>query len=102
MDMRSDKVRLATQKQDNVHNKCPYKDKNYTMAITMKLTGVEPHRIRRYERGGLLMAERTRGNRRLFSEDDIEIIKQASTLEEEGINIEGIKAILAIRRGERR
>jgi len=94
-------VRLATQRQDNTHNKSSCRDKKYTMAITMKLTGVEPHRIRRYEKGGLLTAQRTLGNQRLFSEDDIEIIKQAAKLEEEGINVEGIKAILAIRRGER-
>ncbi len=75
--------------------------KNYTMAIAVKLTGVEPHRIRRYEDGGLLAAERTEGNQRLFSENDIEVIKQASRLEDEGINVEGIKAILSMRRGER-
>lgn len=75
--------------------------KNYTMAIAMKLTGVESHRIRRYEEGGLLRAERTEGNQRLFSQQDIEIIRQAAKLEDEGINVEGIKAILAMRRGER-
>lgn len=77
-------------------------DKNYTMAIAVKLTGVEPHRIRRYEESGLLVAERTEGNQRLFSQEDIEVIRQAAKLEDEGINVEGIKAILAIRRGERK
>ena len=75
---------------------------NYTMAIAVKLTGVESHRIRRYEEGGLLSPERTGGNQRLFSFDDIEIIKQAAKLEDEGINVEGIKAILAMRKGERK
>jgi DNA-binding transcriptional MerR regulator len=74
---------------------------NFTMAITVKLTGIESHRIRRYEAGGLLAPERTNGNQRLFSESDIEIIKQVAVLEDEGINLEGIKAIFAIRRGER-
>jgi len=76
--------------------------KNYTMAIAVKLTGIESHRIRRYEEGGLLAPERTGGNQRLFSEDDIEVIIQAAKLEEEGINVEGIKAIIAMRRGERK
>jgi MerR family glutamine synthetase transcriptional repressor len=75
---------------------------NYTMAVTVKLTGIEPHRIRRYEEGGLLTPERTEGNQRLFSYNDIEIIKEAAKLEDEGINVEGIKAILAMRRGERK
>ena len=74
---------------------------NYTMAICVKLTGVESHRIRRFEEGGLLTPERTEGNQRLFSARDIEIIIQAAKLEDEGINVEGIKAILAMRRGER-
>jgi len=74
---------------------------NFTMAITVKLTGIESHRIRRYEAGGLLVPERTNGNQRLFSESDIEMIKQVAVLEDEGINLEGIKAIFAIRRGER-
>ena len=71
------------------------------MAITVKLTGIESHRIRRYEAGGLLSPERTEGNQRLFSENDIEMIRQVAGLEDEGINLEGIKAILAMRRGER-
>jgi DNA-binding transcriptional MerR regulator len=72
------------------------------MAITVKLSGIASHRIRRYEEGGLLNPIRTGGNQRLFSESDVEIIKQAARLEDEGINVEGIKAILAMRRGERK
>ena len=75
---------------------------NFTMAIAVKLTGIDPYRIRKYEEGSLLTPERTEGNQRLFSESDIEIIKQAAKLEDEGINVEGIKAILAMRRGERK
>jgi len=75
---------------------------NFTMAIAVKLTGVEAHRIRRFEEGGLLTPERTEGHQRLFSQNDIEVIKQAAKLEDEGINVEGIKAILAMRKGDRK
>ncbi len=75
---------------------------NFTMAIAVKLTGVDPYRIRKYEEGGLLTPERTEGHQRLFSEKDIAVIKQAAKLEDEGINVEGIKAILAMRRGDRK
>jgi MerR family transcriptional regulator, glutamine synthetase repressor len=75
---------------------------NFTMAIAVRMTGVDPYRIRKYEEGGMLTAERTEGNQRLFSESDIEIIKQAAKLEDEGINVEGMKAILAMRRGDRK
>ena len=75
---------------------------NYTMANAVRLTGVEAYRIRRYEEGDLLTPERTEGHQRLFSDDDIELIIEASKLEDEGINVEGIKAILAMRKGERK
>jgi DNA-binding transcriptional MerR regulator len=75
---------------------------NFTMAIAVKLTGVDPYRIRKYEEGRLLTPERTEGNQRLFSESDIEVIKQAAKLEDKGINVEGIKEILTMRKGERK
>ena len=75
---------------------------NYTMATAVRLTGVQPHRIRRYEKDNLLNLERTDGNQRLLSDKDIEIIKQAAKLEDEGINAAGIKVILAIRNGKRK
>jgi DNA-binding transcriptional MerR regulator len=75
---------------------------NYTMAVAVKLAGIEAHRIRRYEEGGLVAPERTGGNQRLFSEKDIETIKEAARLEDRGINVEGIKAILAMGRGEQK
>jgi DNA-binding transcriptional MerR regulator len=91
---------MPTDKQENNNNR--QSANNYTMAIAVKLTGIESYRIRRYEEGGLLTALRTEGNQRLFSESDIEIIIQAAKLEDEGINVEGIKAILSMRRGERK
>ncbi len=82
--------------------KSPQSSSNYTMATAVRLTGVEPYRIRRYEKDNLLVLERTNGNQRLLSDKDIEIIKQAAKLEDEGINTAGIKVILAIRRGDRK
>ena len=90
---------MSTEKESEYTGKTA---KNYTMATVVKLTGVEAHRIRRYEEGGLLVPERTEGNQRLFSINDIEIIKESAKLENEGINLEGIKAIIAMRKGERK
>jgi len=73
----------------------------YTMAVAVSLTGVEAHRIRRYEEAGLLKPVRTKGGQRLYSDEEIELIKDIAELEREGINLHGISAILAMRRGER-
>lgn len=73
----------------------------YTMAVAVMLTGVEAHRIRRFEVCGLLNPARTEGRQRLYSDPEIEFIKEIAKLENEGINMPGVKAILAIRRRQR-
>jgi len=73
----------------------------YTMAIACQLTGVEAHRIRRFEEGALLKPVRTEAGQRIYCDSDIELIKEIARLGNEGINVAGIKAILAMRRGER-
>jgi DNA-binding transcriptional MerR regulator len=72
----------------------------YTMGVAVRLTGVEAHRIRRFEENGLLEPARTEAGQRLYSDSEIELIKEIARLEDQGINLEGVKAILAIRRGE--
>ena len=72
----------------------------YTMGVTVRLTGVEAHRIRRFEENGLLEPARTEAGQRLYSDAEIELIKEIARLEDQGINLEGVKAILAMRRGE--
>jgi len=74
----------------------------YTMSVAVMLTGVEAHRIRRFEGCGALSPVRTESRQRLYSDPDIELIKEIARLEDEGINMQGIRAILAMRRGERK
>ncbi|MFC1592718.1 MerR family transcriptional regulator [Candidatus Omnitrophota bacterium] len=73
----------------------------YTIAIAAMLSGSEPHRIRRFEEAGLFKPARTEAGQRLYSDSEIELIKEICKLEKEGINLQGVKAILAIRKGER-
>lgn len=74
----------------------------YTTGVTVRLTGVEAHRIRRYEGCGLLKPVRTEGGQRLYSDPDIELIKEIASLEDRGANLEGIKIILAMKHGKKR
>ena len=73
----------------------------YTMSVTVRLTGVVAHRIRRFEHCGLLDPLRTEARQRLFSDIEIELIREVARLEDRGINLEGVKAILAMRQGEK-
>ena len=69
----------------------------YTMSITVMMTGVAAHRIRRFEEFGLCKPARTGSKQRLFSDHDVELIQQIASLEKEGINLPGIKIILGMR-----
>ena len=73
----------------------------YTMSVAVMLTGVEAYRIRRFEQAGLLKPTRSEARQRRYSDPEIDLIKNIATLEDEGINLQGVKAILAMRRGER-
>jgi DNA-binding transcriptional MerR regulator len=66
----------------------------YTMAITVNITGVAAHRIRKFEEFGLCKPIRTDGKQRLFSDYDVETIKNIIVMERDGINLQGIKVIL--------
>lgn len=73
----------------------------YTMGVTANLTSVDARRLRRYEEAGLLKPARTEGKQRLYSGREVELCKEIAKLEDEGINLEGVKAIIGMRRGER-
>jgi len=73
----------------------------YTMSVAVMLTGIEAYRIRRYEQSGLLKPVRSGAGQRRYTDTEIELIKSIAELEGEGINLHGVKAILAMRKGER-
>lgn len=72
------------------------------MSVAVMLTQVEAHRIRRFEEANLLKPARTGAGQRLYSDYEIGLIREIAKLENEGINLQGVKAILAMRRGKRK
>ena len=74
----------------------------YVMSIAVSMTGVDAHRIRRYEAAGVLKPCRTGGGQRLFSDADIVLIREVAELEREGVNLKGIRVILEMRCGSSR
>jgi MerR family transcriptional regulator/heat shock protein HspR len=66
----------------------------YTMAVTVMMTGVPAHRIRKYEEAGICKPARTASQQRLYSDEDIKLIQKIGLLEEDGVNLVGIKIIL--------
>jgi MerR family transcriptional regulator/heat shock protein HspR len=66
----------------------------YTMAVAVTMTGIPAHRIRKYEEAGICKPARTASQQRLYSDEDIKLIQKISLLEEDGVNLVGIKIIL--------
>ncbi len=72
-------------------------DPIYTISGAAKILGISVHTLRMYEREGLIIPFRKESNQRLYSEQDIERVRCIKkTINEDKINIEGMRRILAL------
>lgn len=69
----------------------------YSIAVAADLSGVPQQQLRRMEESGLLTPNRTEGNTRRYSDDDLTQIAEVADLAEAGINAAGIRYILVLR-----
>lgn len=70
----------------------------YVISVAARLLDVHPQTLRNYERAGFLQPNRTEGRRRLYSVDDIEHLRRLiSAVELYGLNLTGLKMVLALR-----
>jgi MerR family transcriptional regulator/heat shock protein HspR len=68
----------------------------YVISVAAELVGVHPQTLRNYERSGLLDPSRSPGGSRRFSEADLARLRRIQELTAEGVNLEGVKRILAL------
>lgn len=66
-------------------------EKNIPMRVVKEKTGLTSRQIRYYDQMKLVFPDRTKGNQRLFSEEDIKRLNKIKSLLEEGYTIEAIK-----------
>ena len=67
----------------------------YIISVAAKLVGVQTHTLRYYERIGIIEPSRSKGNIRLYSERDVEILRRVKSLMDElGVNLAGVEVIL--------
>ncbi len=75
--------------------KLPDNEPRYIISVAAKLVGVQTHTLRYYERIGIIEPSRSKGNIRLYSERDIEILRRVKTLMDDlGVNLAGVEVIL--------
>jgi MerR family transcriptional regulator/heat shock protein HspR len=68
----------------------------YVISVAAELTGVHPQTLRIYERKGLLDPARTHGGSRRYSERDIARLRRIGELTAEGLNLAGVKQVMAL------
>jgi MerR family transcriptional regulator, heat shock protein HspR len=69
----------------------------YMISVAAELVGMHPQTLRIYEAKGLVRPGRTQGNTRLYSEADLERLRQIQRLTGElGLNIAGAQRVLAL------
>lgn len=72
-----------------------YKEPVYLISEVSKILDIHPQTLRQYEREGLVSPSRTNGKIRLYSQEDINNIKEILHLTRvEGVNLAGVEKIL--------
>lgn len=70
----------------------------YVISIAAELAGVHPQTLRVYERKGLLHPQRTEGNTRRYSDNDISRLRRIQALTQEGLNLAGVMRVMELER----
>jgi len=68
----------------------------YVISVAAELAGMHPQTLRIYERRGLVNPARTPGGNRRYSDADIDMLRRVAELTSEGLNLEGIRRVLAL------
>jgi MerR family transcriptional regulator/heat shock protein HspR len=74
----------------------------FSISVAAELAGLHPQTLRVYEREGLLDPARSAGGTRRYSRRDIDRLEEICTLTADGLNIAGIRRVLALLEDTRR
>jgi MerR family transcriptional regulator, heat shock protein HspR len=73
----------------------------FVISVAAELAGMHPQTLRIYERKGLLEPYRTPGGTRRYSQEDIERLQLIQDLTSQGLNLEGVRRVLALQEENR-
>jgi len=74
----------------------------FVISVAAELSGMHPQTLRIYERRGLIDPFRTPGGTRRYSQEDIERLQLIQEMTAEGMNLEGVRRVIALQEENRR
>jgi MerR family transcriptional regulator/heat shock protein HspR len=74
----------------------------FVISVAAELAGMHPQTLRIYERKGLIEPSRTPGGTRRYSQEDIERLQLIQDMTNQGMNLEGVRRVLALQEENRR
>ena len=67
----------------------------YVISVAARILSIQTHTLRYYEKIGIIEPCRSRGNIRLYSEHDIDMLRRVKSLTDDlGVNLAGVEVIL--------
>ena len=67
----------------------------YVISVAARMLNIQTYKLRYYEKIGVIEPRRSRGNVRLYSDQDIALLQKVKTLVDDmGINLPGVEVIL--------
>lgn len=73
----------------------------YGISVAAELVGSAPQNLRLYEARGLISPARSEGGTRRYSNDDLALLRQIGQLLDDGLNLAGVAAVLALQAANR-
>ena len=74
----------------------------FSISVAAELAGLHPQTLRIYEREGLVDPARTAGGTRRYSRNDVGRLHEICVLAGDGLNLAGIRRVLALQEETRR
>jgi len=70
----------------------------FMISVAAELAHMHPQTLRMYETRGLIRPKRSPKNTRLYSQRDVERLQRIQQLTAEGLNLAGVRRVLALER----
>jgi MerR family transcriptional regulator, heat shock protein HspR len=68
----------------------------FMISVAAELADMHPQTLRMYEARGLITPQRSPGKTRLYSQRDVERLRRIQEMTEEGLNLTGVRTVLAL------